>query len=130
MGDAMKSGSIAAFNAAAELPDRDDEDARCQCGGDHYGPQWAIVAIGLMGAAVVACSPALACDMREAGIDADDMWGFDESDKGTVLAWDGKIVVSAWDGPDGRDFDVDYEGTFRRLTEIEISSITSGRPNV
>lgn len=104
---------------------RDRSEYACPtCGGDHEAPQWAIVAVsGHSRSAVVLCSsPAVACDLREGMLEADDVWTFEPEDSGSILRWDGRIVYdrSVWEPG---DFDVSYKGEFRPVTVEDLSML-------
>lgn len=108
-------------------------DPRCpNCKADHYAPQKAAVAFSSIhnAAVVIAGTRALICDFKEAGIDAGDVWEAerDGAPEYGIEIWEGRIVYtttpSTPNGPE--EFDVDYEGTWRRPTPEEWAAIHVG----
>lgn len=112
-------GSIKGIFDATPEGDKRDNSICPNCDDNHHGPQKAIVAVSAhsTSAVVVWSTPALACDMREAMLDAGDVWDLSKVDGLTV--WEGHIIVFSCEGPEGTDWDVDYQGTFRPMAEAD-----------
>jgi hypothetical protein len=70
-----------------------------------------------------AASKHIECDMREGMIDAGDVFGSDEG--GSLLVWEGRIVVSVTpSSPNGpEEYDAEYVGTFRNPTNEELAAV-------
>lgn len=87
--------------------------------------QKALVAFSAVGSGsvVLEATQELYDDLKEALIDATDIWGNDNED-GEILIWEGEIVsrYDEWNG----DYDVDYEGDFRFPTKDEWQKIALG----
>jgi hypothetical protein len=102
-----------------------DADACPNCGMSHHAPQKALVAFSdhLKGeAAILEATAALACDLHEGGLHADDVWDTDEG--GGLMIWEGVIQYC---GDHYEGYDVDYVGKFRPLNDDEWDLLRAGK---
>ena len=80
-----------------------------------------------IGTAILWCSEQLRDDMRGAGVDPDDCF---MTNRGAgVFVWEGKIVSYTYPStPDSaEDYDVEYKGTLRDLTDAEWALLREGK---
>ena len=100
------------------------------CKSNHGSIQRAIVAFSNHGvqAVLVVSTPALRCDLAEAGIDAGDVWEVKKRPDHGLWVWTGKIVVFCYGGtPDsGEDWDVEYRGEWTPLTDEDWGLLRDG----
>jgi hypothetical protein len=93
-------------------------------------PSWkAVIAFGGeegLDTAILWCSPDLLSDLKENGCRPDDCF---ESAKPGVFIWEGHIhgitYPSTPNGPE--EYDVEYRGTLRDLTDAEWASLREGK---
>jgi hypothetical protein len=97
---------------------------------DYDNIQHAVVAFSgcINEACILFATPALENELKEAAIGARDIW---DSDKGAgeVLIWEGRIVSIVYPNtPNGpEEYDVDYQGIFRKPTDEEWECIRQGK---
>jgi len=101
---------------------------------EQHGPQKVLVAFGSLRnatAIVLEATPGVRNDFEEAGIDAGDVWDCSRLNigEGSIMVWEGRIVYTTTpSSPNGpSEFDVDYVGDFRNLTDAEWDALKSGR---
>ena len=116
----MKSGSLAAFMSAAELPDRDDEPADLTPPRKRVGATTDSIALiaARKGHGVILAHDGggIEADIEAVGLGALDDHGLDNAPDGLSI-WEGRM--SGW-GPDHNgDYDCELRGTFRPLTDAE-----------
>jgi hypothetical protein len=103
------------------------EEFCLRCNGS-LGVQKAIIAFSSIrnSSVVVASTRHIRCDLMEACIDAGDI--FDLNMETGLRVWEGRILYSSTpNSPNGpEEFDVDYVGKFRQLTDDEFDLIRSG----
>lgn len=95
---------------------------------DYRLPQKAVIAFSSINsdAAVIWCTPALADDMENSGVDAGDCFGC-TGQEGGIRIWEGRIVVSYGRTPETQyECDVEYDGETRPPTPEEWAAIRAG----
>jgi hypothetical protein len=90
---------------------KDYENPPCEFCGEE---QHALLAFGVNGySAILQATPAVICDMREAGISPVDIWGVSPG----LYEWHGYIRYRS--NGEGYDPDVDYDGDIKPVTEAQ-----------
>jgi hypothetical protein len=107
---------------------KDYENPPCEfCGTTHHEEQHALLAFGVNGySAILQATPAVICDMREAGISPVDIWGVSPG----LYEWHGYIRYRS--NGEGYDPDVDYDGDIIRISadsEARASAATGSVPS-